>query len=50
MITKIKCIHHWHLNDSSYGVCQKCGAERQFKKYIGKGEYTYFKRYKKEAK
>jgi len=24
------CVHHWILDNQNFGICKKCGAERQF--------------------
>ena len=24
------CVHHYRLDQENYGICKKCGAERQF--------------------
>ena len=25
-----ECIHHWLIDERSFGVCKKCGASKQF--------------------
>jgi hypothetical protein len=25
-----ECIHHWLLDERNFGVCKKCGAQKQF--------------------
>ena len=25
-----KCIHYWIINSEQYGVCKRCGKEKQF--------------------
>jgi len=30
MVNSTECIHHWQIDALNYGICQKCGEERQF--------------------
>ena len=39
------CTHHWLLNNESYGVCKKCGLEKQFRK-IKERANTYLRQKK----
>lgn len=25
-----ECIHHWLIDEKNFGVCKKCGANKQF--------------------
>jgi hypothetical protein len=25
-----ECVHHWLLNERSFGICKKCAARKQF--------------------
>ena len=26
----VDCVHHYRLDQENYGICKKCGAEKQF--------------------
>jgi len=30
MVNSAECIHHWKIDVHNYGICQKCGEERQY--------------------
>jgi len=30
MVNSAECIHHWQIDVLNYGICKKCGEERQF--------------------
>ncbi|UCG83009.1 MAG: hypothetical protein JSW38_12690 [Dehalococcoidia bacterium] len=25
-----ECVHHWFIDERNYGICKKCGADKQF--------------------
>lgn len=39
-----ECRHHWIIDANNFGVCKKCGVEKQFPKYpvYGKLNFTVF--------
>lgn len=46
-----KCQHHWIIDDHNFGVCKKCGIEKQFPAYpvYGKLNYTVFQEHARKG-